>query len=354
MIFRTLAAVSLLMAFVQAPAAAGAQAPDNTPVPQQNSQPVRTAPRTATPLNTPAQPYSSRPSASQTRTYIPETPASSAQPPQPVHRYATPQQPAQPAAQQPSQQPAAPNDANCATGNCDEWPASVKVANPDPAPPVWSLHDKILWAALLVLVILAYVAIMLALSTLKKIERQSRAGEEAATAAAQSAHAALMHAEAIVKSERPWILIAVEASPGVANGFTVTASNRGRTPARIVAMPHRIEFAEDESRLPEVPQYQQATTDAPFVPIILLPGEFAQITAFCRDDVKELCASEEQFARVENWEEKIFLYGRVTYRDLLSPQDEQTHQSAWCFWYIHGHQNSGMVPAGPPNYNMHT
>ena len=140
----------------------------------------------------------------------------------------------------------------------------------------------------------------------------------------------------------------------MANGFTVTAANRGRTPARIVAIPHKIEFADDESRLPDVPQYQEANSTSPFVPLILLPGEFTQIASFCRDDVKELCESEEQFTRVENWEEKIFIYGRVTYRNLLSPQDEQIHQSAWCFWYIHGHQNSGMVPAGSANYNMHT
>ena len=207
---------------------------------------------------------------------------------------------------------------------------------------------------MLVLVVFAYVGIWIAISTLKKIERNTKSGEEAAAAAYDAARAAMLHAEAIVKNDRPWILIATEPSPGVANGFTITASNRGRTPARIVAIPHRIDFASDESDLPEVPQYQEASTSAPFVPMILLPGEFAQIATFSRDEVKELCESEEQFTRVENWEEKIFIYGRVTYRDLLSPQDEQIHQSAWCFWYIHGHQNSGMVPAGSSNYNMHT
>ena len=220
--------------------------------------------------------------------------------------------------------------------------------------PFWTWHDRILWAALLVLVVFTYVGIWFTISLLKKIERNTKSGEEAAAAAYDSARSALLHAEAIMKAERPWILVSIEPSPGVANGFTVTAANRGRTPARLFAIPHKIEFAEDESRLPDVPQYQEVTTGAPFAPLILLPGEITQIASFCRDDVQGLCASEEQFARIENWEEKIFLYGRVTYRDLLSPQDEQIHQTAWCFWYIHGHQNSGMVPAGSRNYNLHT
>lgn len=325
MIFRMLAALALLMALVQAPPRGVGQTAGSAPAAHPNSAPAAAAPHQA------------------------NVPAASAPSPQPgsAPSQQTPQA-------SPQQNPATPQSNSCVDGNCDEWPTSVKVANPPPAVPFWPFHDRILWAALLVLVVIAYVGVMIGVSTLKKIERHVRMSEEAVAAAAESARAALLHSEALVKAERPWVLIAIEPSPGVANGFTITASNRGRTPARLVAIPHKIEFAEDESNLPEVPQYQEAASAAPFVPIILLPGEFAQIATFCRDDVRELCASDEQFTRVENWEEKIFIYGRVTYRDLVSPQDEQIHQSSWCFWYIHGHQNSGMVPAGTGNYNMHT
>lgn len=318
MIFKTLAAVAVVVALVQAPAGTGAQAQGSASALAQASPPARTAPAQDGARNSSAVPA--------------QNPAST-------------QSPA--AAPQATQPPAN------SSGN-DLWPDTVKVANPPPVAPFWPLHDRILWGALLILAVLGYIGILLAVSTLKKIERNTKSGEEAAAAAYDTARAALVHAEAMVKNERPWILVAIEPSPGVANGFTITASNRGRTPARIVAMPHRIEFADDESHLPEVPQYQDASSAPPFVPIILLPGEFAQIATFCRDDVKDLCESPEQFTRVENWEEKIFLYGRVTYRDLVTPQDEQIRQSSWCFWYIHGHQNSGMAPAGSSNYNMHT
>jgi hypothetical protein len=322
MIFRMLAAVAVMMALVQSPAG----------IPSQAQSPASNRPAASAPA--PARGQAPAPSGASAQNPVPE--AASQTPP----------------AAQPASNPA--DTTSCPGGNCDVWPTTVKVANPPPAVPFWTFHDRILWAALLVLVVLGYIGIMIAVSTLKKIERNTKSGEEAAAAAYDAARAALVHAEAIVKAERPWILVAIEPSPGVANGFTVTAANRGRTPARIVAIPHKIEFADDESHLPEVPQYQEANSASPFVPIILLPGEFTQIATFCRDDVKELCESEEQFTRVENWEEKIFLYGRVTYRNLLSPQDEQIHQSSWCFWYIHGHQNSGMVPAGSANYNMHT
>src|SRR6185312_8642815 len=311
MILKTLAAITLVMAVVQAPAGMGSQTQDSVPIHAQSPSAARAVPRPAAPAQT------TGPSTS--------GPASN------------------------------PSNANsCPGGNCDLWPDTVKVANAPPAVPFWPLHDRILWGAVLILVVLGYIGVLLAISTLKKIERNTKSGEEAAAAAYDAARAALVHAEALVKNERPWILVSIEPSPGIANGFTVTASNRGRTPARIVAMPHKIQFADDESHLPEFPQYQDSTSAPPFVPVVLLPGEFAQVAAFCRDDVRELCDSDGQLNRVENWEEKIYLYGRVTYRDLVSPQDEQMHQSAWCFWYIHGHQNSGMVPAGSPNYTMHT
>jgi hypothetical protein len=71
-------------------------------------------------------------------------------------------------------------------------PPRVTVANPPPAPVPWTLHEKISWAANLVLVILGYAGIMMAISLLKKIDRQTAYAEAAAEAAAASAQAALV------------------------------------------------------------------------------------------------------------------------------------------------------------------
>jgi hypothetical protein len=205
-----------------------------------------------------------------------------------------------------------------------------------------------------VLVILGYVGIMMCVSLLKKIDRQTGYAETAADAAAASAQAALLNAQAVVHSERPWILITVEPSRSVENSFTVMATNRGRTPARIIATEERTRIAIDEKHLPRTPEYVNEKPGAPLVPIILLPGEFTAIKPFSRDDVKGLCDSEERFKRIETWEEKVYLYGKITYEDLISPPVSQVHETNWCCWYIHGRQNSGLVMAGPVEYNSHT
>ena len=194
----------------------------------------------------------------------------------------------------------------------DLQPPHISVANPPaPAPSVWSWQDEVAWVAKLLLAVVGYVGIMLAVSLLKKIERQTAYAEAAADAAASSAQAALLSAQAFIHSERPWILITVEPSRSLENSFTVLATNRGRTPARIVATTEDHRIVLDEKRLPGLPEYENEEQGAPFTPIILLPGEFSAIKSFCREDVKGLCDSVERFKRIETWEEKVYLYGKV-------------------------------------------
>jgi hypothetical protein len=230
----------------------------------------------------------------------------------------------------------------------------ITVANPPATPLEWALHDRIAWAATVILAIVGWGGILLALSLLKKIDRQTGYAETAAEAAAVSAQAALLNAQALIHSERPWILMTVEPSRSAENSFAVMATNRGRTPARIISTMSGSKVAIDEKHLPRVPEYKAQKTDAPVSPIILLPGESTPIKPFSRDDVRGLCDSEERYRRIETWEEKAFIYGKVTYRDLIAPEDSQEHETNWCCWYIHGRQNSGLVIAGPHEYNSHT
>ncbi len=239
-------------------------------------------------------------------------------------------------------------------GPQDMTPSHITVANPPVLSAPWPLHERIAWIANILLAVLGYAGILLALSILKDIRRQTRYAETAATAAAESAQAALLHAQAIVNSERPWILVTAEPSESGENNFVVMATNRGRPPAHIVALADEIRIAVDEARLPSTPIYTHGEPSAPMVPIYLLPGESTCIKTFGRGDVRALCATEEKFQKVENWEEKIFLHGKVIYEDLIAPVGQQTHETTWCCWYIHGRQKSGMVMAGPARYNSHT
>jgi hypothetical protein len=237
---------------------------------------------------------------------------------------------------------------------CDYPEPRIAVVNPAPVPESWPTRDRIAWVANVVLAIVAYAGIILAVSTLKKIERSTRATEVIAMAAADSAQAALLNAQAVIDAGRPWLLITVDPSRSIVNSFAVKATNRGRCPANMIASVERIMIAVDESHLPNTPEYEDQDLGAPFVPIILLPGESTTIKSFSRDDLKGICESEELLKRIENWEEKVFIYGKVLYRDLIEPADKQVHETSWCCWYIHGRQKSGLVIAGPPEYNLHT
>jgi hypothetical protein len=243
---------------------------------------------------------------------------------------------------------------DCQSGPCDDQPAHITIATPAPAPAPWPLQERIAWGANVLLALVGYAGIMLALSALKKIERQTKFAETAATAAAESAQAALLHAQFILHAERPWVLITVAPSSSIENGFTVMATNRGRSPARVIAMANETRIAVGEAQLPGIPEFSPVDPELPPVSIILLPGEFTVIRSFSRDDVKGVCASEEKLRQIENWEERIFLYGKVVYKDLMTPTDEPAHETAWCCRYIHGRQKSGLVMAGAQEYNRHT
>jgi hypothetical protein len=249
---------------------------------------------------------------------------------------------------------AAANGIDAENGATDEQPAHITIATPAPAPSPWPWQDRIAWAASLVLVILGYVGILLALSMLRKIERQTQYAESAAQAAADSAKASLLHAQAIERAERPWILVTAEPSRRVDNGFVVTATNRGRGPARILSSVDKVTTEPDQDSLPEEPQYEGAEPNPDLTSVILLPGESTGIKSFSRDEVKGFCKTEERLRRVEKWEELILLYGKVVYQDLISVGEGQTRETAWCCWYIHGRQKSGMVMAGSAAYNRHT
>ena len=250
---------------------------------------------------------------------------------------------------------------DCNGGPCeDQAPKTIYVPSA-PAPIVWSLHDRILWGAYLVLAILGYVGVMLAVSTLKKIERQTRLAEEtsnaafiAANAAAETAQAALLHAKLIVNAERPWVLVTTEPTRGVESSFEITATNRGRSPATITSALDQVLFAADEASLQGAPEFAPVASAARFVPIILLPGESATLKTFSREDVRGLCDSDEKFKSIESWDERIFLCGKVAYNDLIAPPGKGAHETVWCCWYIHGKQRSALVPAGPAEYNSHT
>jgi hypothetical protein len=245
-------------------------------------------------------------------------------------------------------------NSDCEGSACDAPPPShITIATPAPAAAPWPVQERISWVANLILVLIVYFGVMLGYSALRKMERQAHVVEVAAQAAANSAKAALLLAQAQERAERPWIMVTAEPDPGIRDCFSVMATNRGHSPTKIVSLMDSVATANDESQLPAEPVFH-ADPRAPRDPIFLLPGESRKIKSFRRDDVQTICNNPEDLRRVEDWEVKIFLYGKVAYADLRVPEDAEPHETSWCCWYIHGRQNSGMVMAGPLEYNRHT
>lgn len=237
----------------------------------------------------------------------------------------------------------------------DMQPQQITVATETRAQePNWALQDRIAWGANLLLALAGYAGIAIAISLLKKIERQTHACEVAADAAADAARAALAETQAARAADRPWVLISTEPSRVVENAFAVVATNRGRTPARLVASEDGARIAASEGALPPEPEYRKPQPGQVFEPIVLLPGESVALQTFGRDDVKRICVEDGSLERVDTWEEKIYLYGRIAYRELRTSQDRNEFETRWCCWFIHGRQRSGLVLAGPASYQSHS
>jgi hypothetical protein len=230
----------------------------------------------------------------------------------------------------------------------------ITVAAPVQAPPGWPVQDRIAWVASLLLTVMGYVGIMLAVSVLRKIERQTHSIETAVDSAAAIAQSALLHAQAMVRAERPWIMVTAEPYPGIENSSKVVATNRGKSPARIIATAERISIAVDENHLPPAPAYETEKPGVASNPIVLLPGESSCLRIFGWEDVRRSCSTVEELKRAEDWDEKIFLYGKITYEDLVAPAGRETHETSWCCWYIAGQRRSGLVTVGVPGFNTHT
>ncbi|MDE3199330.1 MAG: hypothetical protein KGN79_00290 [Acidobacteriota bacterium] len=268
---------------------------------------------------------------------------------------------AQPATTQPS---VAPQNSTSPPGNSDggfgepdngnPHQPQIIVSSPPPAPYEWSWHDRVLWGAYVILAVLGYFAIMVALRTLKSIERHTESSLATSKAALGSAAAALLRTQAVVEAERPWIVVTVEPFLTVENSFKVVAQNRGRTPAQLISTVDQIRVAVDESNLPEQPEFSDEDLNKLESPMILLPGESVGIRPFSRDEVNTICKTREEFERIELWEEKIFLYGKVTYRELINSPNSVDHETTWCCRYIHGESKSALVITGPASYNNHT
>jgi len=185
--------------------------------------------------------------------------------------------------------------------------------------------------------------------TLLTIKAQTKATEDAATAARDSAEAALLNAKALINSERPWLLMKIEPFFGNEEFPTVVAKNCGRTPAKIVFFSDAIPRLRAD--MPLTPEYGELK--AHVTPYILLPDEKMEVSAISEASIKELCGTYEVFGRIEQGKEQAYIFGAIYYQDLLNPPEAALHETRWCCRYFPTSPVK-LLMIGPKDYNSHT
>src|SRR3984957_18501013 len=143
----------------------------------------------------------------------------------------------------------------------------------------------------------------------------------------KAAEAALLNAQALINAERPWIMVTVEEVVGPSGGFNLYMTDKARTPAMVTDAYIGCVAVEDLSALP---------TKAPYGPgsmakdRIVLPDEKQLMTWFSGVTLKKIVG--ETFPSAP-WDGDIFVFGKVVYRDLLSPSSSDAHETRWIGLY---------------------
>ena len=175
--------------------------------------------------------------------------------------------------------------------------------------------------------------------TLKRIETQANLMrvhalhlENLSTAARDNAIAARANVDALISSERPWILVDTGEIPDdfAANENSVeildvqpVLRNSGRTPGWITRGFIRSVLIPTGTQLPPEPDYSGGSAETP-VNIIVAPNGFIQAL--------HVSIALSVFAAVRQGTQKLYVYGFVDYSDSVN-QTGQTRQSRFCVEY---------------------
>jgi hypothetical protein len=188
--------------------------------------------------------------------------------------------------------------------------------------------------------------------TLNQIDRQAGIMEghsqhlkDLATAASNNALAASLSAQAVINSERPWMIIELTPIPGVPKEGYVTfrAWNRGRTPAEILAYQGNFFFhGYDEDFKPD-PTFKPLETR---YRICISPGNSIELYGF------SLTGSlpPDQWEWMEKERKYLYFYGNIVYKSLISYEE---HESRFCYW-LSPVPGVGLIMGGDRNWNKYT
>jgi hypothetical protein len=194
------------------------------------------------------------------------------------------------------------------------------------------------------LLMVGFFGVRYARKTLRIIERQTKASENASTAARDTAESSLKTAESFVHAERPWILVKTVSGPKngwyepkdafYTPGATIEFAVYGNTPAKmtdarvyLVNVPAKIGVEPVEPAFPEIPEYPKRpwNNEIPQNGRMLPPNDKFYASFILDPPVSR----EDEWNQLWEWKRCICLYGFVSYGDTFG----NNHETRFCYVY---------------------
>jgi hypothetical protein len=178
------------------------------------------------------------------------------------------------------------------------------------------------------------------------MRQQTNIAEESAKATKDAAAAALLNAQAVLDTERPWFVASIEKRSEDSTDWRVRITNKGRTPGHLSHISAEHCLASDPEALPLPPKYNGTA----WIPESRF---FAAGDAFTvREWNHQWFNPEVIWENIRNSETELFVvYGRVRYKDTFTggTTSEITHETRWS--YLYRPMLGDFVPCGPAEYN---
>jgi len=213
------------------------------------------------------------------------------------------------------------------TADYDDQPA-INITNPAPVPGPWHWYEQIAWAFNITLTITGIVAVVYARRTV--------------AAAKDSAEAALRSVQAVIASERPWMIVDVRPTRvgSVEMTYEFFCSNEGKTPGRILDCKEGFCFVTAPDDL--------AIKDTDYHPVVMpVPSLKANKQVFS----VRLINPDQMWKdrKIKTSEKFIVVFGYVLYEDTFPSGKDGIfgkHETHWCFAY-HPDGSRVFTPSGP-------
>jgi hypothetical protein len=153
---------------------------------------------------------------------------------------------------------------------------------------------------------------------------------DAAQSAAESANAALLNAQAVINTERPWLVAMLVPDKGKPDVFVCAIKNQGNTPAKIISVSATFMFLPSPISVRPEPHYPLLAL--PNLDLIVHGDSFSVHPGFAPESVIQQA---DKRATIYERREFLLYFGNVVYRDMLYPEDSDAgrHETKWSFIY---------------------